>query len=114
MTVFPSPSPNERPAAFAERIGQWYQSWNKLQKDLGQYFTPLHVADFMAHLVTPHSSVTRVLDPGAGTGVLSCALCEVLTGDVELEAYEIDPDLADCLETCLRYTQQWMERADAT
>jgi adenine-specific DNA-methyltransferase len=110
MTGFPSPAPNERPVVFADRIGQWFQSWNKLQKGLGQYFTPVNVADFMAHLVIPpRSGIVRVLDPGAGTGILSCALCEVLIGDVDLEAYEADTNLADCLETCLHYTQQWMQ-----
>lgn len=108
MIGIPSPKPHERPAAYADRVGQWYLSWNKPDKTLGQYFTPLTVADFMARLVTRRKGGLRVLDPGAGIGILSCALCEVLEGDVDLEAYETDAELAACLEDCLGYTQVWM------
>ncbi len=108
MIGIPSPKPHERPAVYADRVGQWYLSWNKPDKALGQYFTPLTVADFMAHLVTQRKGSLRVLDSGAGVGILSCALCEVLDGDVDLEAYETDTELAACLESCLVYTQEWM------
>jgi adenine-specific DNA-methyltransferase len=106
----PQPLPNELPAAYAYRVGQWYLTWNKLDKTLGQFFTPLPVAHFMAEqLLIANDDLIRVLDPGAGIGILSCALCEVLNNDIELVAYEIDAELADYLAICLRYAQIWMK-----
>ncbi|MBE2183974.1 MAG: Eco57I restriction-modification methylase domain-containing protein [Anaerolineae bacterium] len=109
MIGLPRPFHDEYPAAYAYRIGQWYLSWNKQDKSLGQFFTPLTIARFMAQLVPRQHKLTRVLDPGAGLGILSCALCETLDSDIELEAYEVDLELVDCLNACLLYTQIWME-----
>jgi adenine-specific DNA-methyltransferase len=109
VMAIPAPSPDERPTAYADRVGEWYLSWNKSKKEMGQYFTPINVAHYMAQSVTQTKDTVRVLDPGAGVGILSCALCESLDGNVDLEAYETDPDLASCLETCLHYTQAWMK-----
>ena len=100
------------PAAYADRIGQWYLSWNKPNKALGQFFTPLSVARFMAELLPPHEAAMRILDAGAGMGILACALCEVSNSDIELEAYEVDGVLADYLEICLVYAQKWMKSKD--
>jgi adenine-specific DNA-methyltransferase len=108
----PKPLPDEPPAAYAYRVSQWYLSWNKPDKALGQFFTPLPVARFMAELLPIGEGSIRVLDAGAGIGILSCALCEVANGDVELEAYEIDRQLADYLDTCLSYAQLWMKSKD--
>lgn len=45
----------------------------------GQYFTPPEVCSFMAGLFSASSSDTyRFLDPGAGVGSLTAALCERL------------------------------------
>jgi len=105
----PQPFPDELPSAYAYRIGQWYVSWSRLDKALGQFLTPLAVARFMAQLIPTQTGLMRVLDPGAGIGILSCALCEVLDSDVELEAYEVDETLADYLDICLAYAQVWMK-----
>jgi len=82
---------------------------------LGQYLTPVNVAIFMAKLYEPPKSKhLRVLDPGAGSGTLACALCEVLAKSptppetLELVAYELDTILAKHLETSLTYTKQWL------
>jgi adenine-specific DNA-methyltransferase len=104
----PQPVPDELPSAYAHRVGQWYVSWSKLDKALGQFLTPLPVARFMAQLIPPQNGLARVLDPGSGIGILSCALCEAVTSDVELEAYEVDETLADYLDLCLKYAQTWM------
>ncbi|MBL8155335.1 MAG: Eco57I restriction-modification methylase domain-containing protein [Anaerolineae bacterium] len=109
MSFGPRPLPDEYPAEYAQRVGEWYASWNKPDKALGQFFTPLTVARFMAGLVTRESGFTRVLDAGAGLGILSCAVCEALEGDIALEAYEVDGAMADALETTLAYAQQWMD-----
>ena len=45
--------------------------------DLGQFLTPIEVARLMAALPRlPRQGVLRVLDPGAGSGVLSAAVVD--------------------------------------
>ncbi|MBI5666709.1 MAG: Eco57I restriction-modification methylase domain-containing protein [Chloroflexi bacterium] len=115
MTLgIPRPLDNELPAAYADRVGQWYMSWNKTNKKLGQFFTPLSVARFMARLLPVGNERLRLLDPGAGLGILSAALCEVSDRDIELVAYEIDAEIADYLDACLSYTQTWMKTKNRT
>lgn len=52
----------------------------KERKKYGQFFTSKETARFMAGLYTiPESlSTIRILDAGAGSGILSCALLERL------------------------------------
>lgn len=77
------------------------------RKYLGQYLTPIPVADFMASLVTSDKSALTILDPGAGTGVLSCALAESLAKGshalevIRIDAYEVDRQLTPLLEKSL-------------
>ena len=104
----PIPIPNERPAEYATRMAAWYKSWQKNDVKLGQYFTPRAVAEFMVRPLTGLGSPVRILDAGAGTGILACSFCECASGDIELEAYEIDRSLSQCLDAVLRYTGQWM------
>lgn len=63
---------------------------------LGQFFTPPEVAGFMASLVDTHPGRTvRVLDPGAGTGMLGLAAAHQLlaagAAAVHLTVVESDP-----------------------
>lgn len=66
---------------------------------LGQFFTPQAIADFMTALFPPARGSCRLLDAGAGTGALSAAfLSKWRQGgfqfdSVHLDAYEIDPSL---------------------
>jgi len=103
----PNPHVGERPSDFADRLGQWYSSTHSLahKKKYGQYLTPAGIADFMASLFSTASAEhVRVLDPGAGAGILSCALCERLASAerkhvrVVLDAYELDSGLCAVLE----------------
>ena len=71
-----------------------------VKQELGQYFTPGHIADFMASLFPKEKyQKIRILDPGAGIGILSCALAERIAEEkwsadaVSIDAYEIDGDL---------------------
>jgi adenine-specific DNA-methyltransferase len=111
MTInLPQPFPDELPATYAYRIGRRYPSWNWSDKALGQYFTPLATARFMAEHLPLSGSPFRLLDLGAGLGILACAACEIAAVDVELEAIELDSKLAEYLDACLRYAQQWMAK----
>jgi adenine-specific DNA-methyltransferase len=48
------------------------------RKERGQVFTPPEVARYMAALLSPNSTEYCLLDPGAGIGSLTAAVCERL------------------------------------
>jgi len=107
----PDPDINERSVNYADRIGQWYSALVSLdhRKQFGQYFTPVEIADFMASLLSPRKGIIRIVDPGAGTGILSCAVCEWLVSQKEkpsqliLDVCETDRDILAFLQKSLRY-----------
>lgn len=74
------------------------------QKDLGQFLTPPHVADLMAAMFNLQASHIRLLDAGAGMGILSAAFVRrqlqkrVPPKRIEVTAYELDPALIEGLE----------------
>ncbi len=77
------------------------------QKDLGQFLTPPHVADLMASMFILRSHHIRLLDAGAGMGILSAALVRRLLQRkkpprrIDVTAYELDASLvAGLRETC--------------
>jgi adenine-specific DNA-methyltransferase len=79
---------------------------SETRKDLGQFFTAPSIAAFMASMVKlPASRTVRVLDPGAGAGILGVALAERLLGDseksVHLVAVESDQDTRKLLSKAL-------------
>jgi adenine-specific DNA-methyltransferase len=109
--AFPHPHVDESPAEYAARLGALYLEENHAdsRRELGQFFTPLEVARFMARLARPGRRVRHILDPGAGAGILACALCEELqTGPVHIDAYEIDLGLAHLLRATLENAQEWL------
>lgn len=65
--------------------------------ELGQYFTPSPLADFMANLFDVSAGPARLLDPGAGVGSLSAAVAARWQrdggGPLELTAVEADSSL---------------------
>lgn len=85
------------------------------QTSLGQYFTPEAAAKLIASLlVIPTSGLVRVLDPGAGSGILSAALierilCENSSVSVDLVAIERDPALIPHLKKTLHACEQAAE-----
>lgn len=75
----------------------------------GQFFTPPSVASFMAGLLTLPKREIRFLDPGAGSGILTAAICDRIAKmksprTVHVELYETErsvlPMLRECLESC--------------
>ncbi len=81
------------------------------RKNLGQYFTPIEVAQQMLQSVDSLPDNVRVLDPGAGAGILSAAVfIRILSSrraekrDIEFVTYEVDanvlPFLRKTLEMC--------------
>lgn len=77
----------------------------KRKSQLGQFFTPARIAQYMASLFYPATGgVCRLLDPGAGIGSLSNAFLErCISGDlsfskVKITAFEFDEILHGELE----------------
>jgi adenine-specific DNA-methyltransferase len=80
------------------------------KRELGQFFTPPSLADFIASFFTRPLQEWRVIDAGAGAGALSFALVQrILKQDplpvsVKLTTYEVDPaaieQLRDTLQNC--------------
>ncbi len=77
---------------------------------LGQFFTPVPTAEFMASLFDPLPEDMRLLDAGAGEGALSLAAVREICSShpqvrtLSLVVYEVDPAvlpmLQDSLDSC--------------
>ena len=80
-----------------------------LRKKYGQFFTSKETAAFMAGLFTvPNQKTISILDPGAGSGILSVALIERLqtvpcVEKIVLVCYENDPNVLELLESNLNW-----------
>ncbi|MDI6766827.1 MAG: N-6 DNA methylase [Bacteroidota bacterium] len=110
------PLPNELPSSIADRLGVLYSSQTSEmhRKKYGQYFTPAEIARFMSSLADCRKSRIRILDPGCGTGVLSCALVEAMLvttknlSEIELVAYETDEQLISLSQKSFSYLKSWV------
>lgn len=68
------------------------------KSSLGQYLTPVGIAEYMASLLDiygPKEEAISLLDPGAGQGMLFCSFLEKkraahFQGRINIDAYEID------------------------
>src|SRR5262249_44170785 len=74
------------------------RNWQR-RTDLGQYFTPKAIANFMASLFVRFPSEVKLLDPGPGLGSLTDAFVRRFVNQtresatLEITAYELDPAL---------------------
>lgn len=85
----------------------------KERKKYGQFFTSKETAMYMAAMFTidDDKEELSVLDAGAGSGILSCALIEVLQNKtkikkVELTCYETDNKIIELLKNNLEFVKQ--------
>ncbi len=83
------------------------------KKSNGQFFTPVEIAEFMAKEASSTVKKAKVLDPGCGTGILSCSLIEALIKnnelrEIELHVYETDKDIIPFTHKSLSYLKQWL------
>jgi adenine-specific DNA-methyltransferase len=114
----PEPQTGERPVDYACRLGELYclNSSAEKKKKNGQYFTPAAIADLMAAQLTQKNDTVKILDPGAGVGILSCALCEHLASQshrpakIELVSYETDKEILYPLKKTLVFLKQFLEK----
>jgi adenine-specific DNA-methyltransferase len=115
--IYPIPHVGERPSEYADRLGVIYTSevTQDHKKNLGQYFTPSKVANFMAELGEVAKTSIRILDPGCGTGILSCSLIEKIVlnnsniREINLVAFENDNELLRYTDICYSYLYLWLE-----
>ena len=82
----------------------------EIRKAYGQFFTAKETALFMASLFTVKNCATTlsILDPGAGSGILSMALIDRLQEhpnlqDLKLVCFENDPNIIELLQANLAY-----------
>ena len=69
----------------------------------------------MAELALPVGPDVRILEPGAGTAILTAAACERMVGrakTVHIDAYELHPKLASLCEHVLTHTSEWLPDHD--
>lgn len=95
---------------FAEQLTDNYV----LERNKGQVFTPKEVALFMAQMFEIKGHSLRILDPGAGLGMLSAAFCQILLNkngpfDVIIDAYETDSNIIPYLKNVLDKCKQTLE-----
>ena len=105
----PTISPDFSPVEVCQVVGEWYvaHSSDVRRRDAGQFFTPPIVARYMANLAGTLHNQVRVFDPGAGVGILSCAICESAIVQhlpaLSIVAYESDPVLHTLCSFTLNY-----------
>jgi len=89
------------------------------RKILGQFFTGLVVSDYMASLIVkPKSKTIRILDAGAGTGILTASTALYCLGmgcqAVHAVLYELDGEAIATLEQTLKIVENKFSQQLAT
>lgn len=110
------PFKQELPSDFADRLGIYYtqQVTTTHKKVNGQFFTPTSIARLLASFCDLSKTRIKILDPGCGTTILSCALIEHLVESqngieiIDLVAYETDLELIPYSQKALDYLKDWL------
>lgn len=108
---------DEKLVDFSIRLAEYYKSKSSIsdRKTNGQYFTPKEISQFMASLYSLNQKKIAILDPGAGTGILIAAVCDLLkeskkeTKLIHADLYEIDSNLIPLLENVLNECKTVLE-----
>ena len=111
------PLRKELPSHFADRLGISYAKTvsQEHKKSNGQFFTPRQIAELMGTFILNNAPEIRLLDPGCGTAILTCALLERLADrnkgleKIELVVYETDSELIPYTTNSLDYLGSWMK-----
>lgn len=112
------PLTGEQPSYYAERVGCLYATYSiqKDKKDKGQFFTPISIAKFMGSMAALcDKEIVRILDPGCGVAILSCAIIEHLVlrskgiREIILDLYDTDADLLPFSRLVLDYLSEWLK-----
>ena len=97
-----------------EKTNQYIENMSKKErKKYGQFFTSIETARYMAELfvIPTKKQYLTVLDAGAGSGILSCAIIERLEKFpeikcIEVTCYETDANVLPLLHNNLSYIQE--------
>ncbi len=86
-----------------------------MRKKKGQFFTPLPIASYMASLFTRLPSDCHILDPGAGVGTLTAAICQRVLAcknrrNLTVILYETDSSLIRLLNENLKQWQSILQK----
>lgn len=104
------------PSLLAHNLGIEYALHvsSEKKKELGQFFTPLPIANLMASYASFSNRSVKILDPGCGTLILSCCVIETLIlknpelKTIELVAYETDLQVINSTKKVLEYLNNWL------
>lgn len=92
---------------------------NKNKEQFEQYFTSRETALYMARLVKPlRRKSLKILDPGAGIGILGVALLNIILNEwkikpknIEIIAYEIDETLNESIKKNYNYSRKKLKES---
>ena len=104
---------NNQFLSFVEKSNSEYLSSlnGESRKNIGQVFTPAPIAKFMADMFDINKKDISILDPGAGTGILTATLCDRLIQirsplKIKIDAYENDKRVFPFLKSNLLKIKQ--------
>ena len=90
----------------------------KERKKYGQFFTSIETARYMAELfdIPQNQDKISILDAGAGSGILSCAMIERLEkietiSNIEVVCYEIDKNVLPLLQKNLEIASEFSSKS---
>ena len=109
--------PRETPIVLSEGVANSYSETIDKQhkKERGQFFTPMKWASFMASFACVNTELKRlkILDPGCGTLILTCALLERIVkvnpniSLIEVDAYDTDASLEELNAEIINSVTRW-------
>lgn len=112
----PNINKSEELTDYAEKLSKIFieYSTSDNRKKKGQYYTPPAVSKYMASLFNIKGRNISLLDPGAGTGILSAAFCErILKNEnkmqIHIDTYENDRTLIPLLSKVLLSSKKALE-----
>ncbi|MBE5393806.1 Eco57I restriction-modification methylase domain-containing protein [Brevibacillus agri] len=96
-------------------LGYGKRVHKNIRKKIGQFFTPPSIANYMASLMVYNRTSIKILDAGAGTGILAGALCQVISdnnniGQVHIDLYENNEDVLPILRENMEFVREVLEQ----
>ena len=87
------------------------------RKAYGQFFTPITTARYMSSMIQSGRAKVRILDPGAGNGLLTAALTERLleegsVREIEAVLYENDTNIQPLLQKNVTVMKDYCSRCN--
>lgn len=84
------------------------------RKKIGQFFTQPKIAEFMGSLMKTNQKNIRILDCGAGSGILTASICEKCLKNsnienIHIDLYENNGDILPVLKKSLSYIESVMK-----